>query len=59
LDEVEFLGHVVSAKGVAVDATKIKAVSDWPVPKNLNEVQQFLGLCNYYRKYVKSFASLA
>ena len=39
-----------------MDSGKIKAVLDWPEPKNLNEVQQFLGLSNYYRRFVHKFS---
>ncbi len=35
------------------------AIRDWPIPTCLNEVQQFLGLCNYYRRFVKGFSTLA
>ena len=38
---------------------KVAAMSDWPVPTCLNEVHQFLGLCNYYRKFVFKFSELA
>ena len=58
-DRVEFLGHIVSADGVATDPTKIEAVEKWPAPKNLHEVRSFLGLCGYYRRFVKNFAAVA
>jgi hypothetical protein len=57
--EVQYLGHVVSDKGVAVDQHKVKAVQEWPVPNNLHELRSFLGLCTYYRRYVPGFASIA
>ena len=53
---VEFLGHMLDADGVHVEKGKIEAVSAWPVPRNLNEVQQFLGLANYYRRFVFRFS---
>ena len=56
---VEFLGHMLDADGVHVEKGKIEAVSAWPVPHNLNEVQQFLGLANYYRRFVFRFSELA
>ena len=43
------LGHVISSAGIATDPEKIEKVSQWPVPVNVQEVQQFLGLVNYYR----------
>ena len=54
--EVHYLGHVVSGKGIAVDPEKIRAVSEWPVPRDKHELRSFLGLCTYYRRYVPGFA---
>ena len=57
--EVKFLGHIVSKSGVSCDPEKVACVSNWPIPKSLKEVRQFLGLALYYRKFVKDFARLA
>ena len=57
--EVVFLGHIVSAEGVRTDPAKIEAVTAWPQPTKLKEVQAFLGLCGYYRKFIKGFSSIA
>ena len=59
LPVVGFLGHIVSATGVSTDPSKTEKVAEWPVPSTKREVQQFLGLANYYRKFVQDFASLA
>ena len=56
---VAFLGHIVSAEGIATDPSKTDAVSKWPTPLSKKEVQQFLGLANYYRRFVKNFASIS
>ncbi len=56
--QVTFLGHVVSAEGVQPDPQKIEAVKNFPVPRNIKQVRSFLGLCNYYRKFVRNFARL-
>ncbi|KAJ8386845.1 hypothetical protein AAFF_G00166400 [Aldrovandia affinis] len=57
--ETTFLGHVVSADGVATDPAKIAAVRDWPPPTNISDLQSFLGLASYYRRYVQDFATIA
>ena len=57
---VEYLGHIVSDGRIAIDPDKMKAVTDWPVPfKNLHEVQSFLGLVGYYRKFTPRFSHTA
>ncbi|XP_038154197.1 uncharacterized protein LOC119791901 [Cyprinodon tularosa] len=58
-EEVLFLGHVVSGEGIRPNSALVKDVQDWPYPTGRQELQAFLGLCNYYRKFVPSFAELA
>ena len=57
--QVEFLGHLVSDKGVSTDPRKIQIIKDWQEPTNVAELRSFLGLCSYYRKFIKNFASVA
>ncbi|KAJ8385322.1 hypothetical protein AAFF_G00190380 [Aldrovandia affinis] len=57
--ETAFLGHIVSADGIATDPAKIAAVRDWPPPTNVSDLRSFLGLVSYYRKYVQDFATIA
>ena len=58
-NKVEFLGYILSGDGVSTDPKKIKSVEEWPRPENLKDVQRFIGLCNYYRRFVKDFAKTA
>ena len=57
--QVEFLGHIVSPEGVSTDPKKIEKVANWPVPTYKRDIQQFLGLANYYRRFIKDFARIA
>jgi len=56
---VSFLGHVISGSGIAVDPSKVDAVSQWETPKSVTEVRSFLGLAGYYHKFIKGFSKLA
>lgn len=56
---MEYLGHVISAKGVAVDPAKIECLKEWQKPKTLKGLRGFLGLAGYYRKFVKNFGWIA
>jgi hypothetical protein len=54
--ELKFLGHMVGADGVKVDPAKTQVVKDWPVPQNVSHVRSFLGLANYFRKFLPAYA---
>jgi len=57
--EVEFLEVVIEPKGVKMQREKVEGVLNWPVPRNVKEVQKFLGFANYYRRFIKDFARIA
>ena len=50
--QVAFLGHIVSASGIATDPAKTEVIAKWPTPQTRRDVQQFLKLANYYRKFI-------
>jgi hypothetical protein len=57
--EVVYLVYVISEKGVSTCPDKIRAVVEWPVPKNVKELRNFLGLSGYYRKFVQHFGIIS
>ena len=55
---VEFLGHFVSHEGIAMDPAKVQAIVDWKPPATLTDLRAFLGLANYYRRYILGFSKI-
>ena len=56
--ELKFLGHIVSGDGVKVDPAKTSVVRDWPTPTSVTHVRAFLGLCNYFRKFLQGYTTM-
>jgi hypothetical protein len=52
------LGHIILEDGVVVDPENIKAIMDWPTPRNVFEVRSFMGLVGYYRRFIKGFSKI-
>ena len=57
-EEIEYLGHVVSGKGISTNPNRIEAVSKWPTPKTVYDVRSFLGFVGYYRRFIKNFSRI-
>ena len=58
-ESVEFLGHVLSQEGISCDPNKLEAIKNWPKPQKVKDVRSFLGLALYYRKHIRSCATIA
>jgi hypothetical protein len=56
---LEYLGHVITSEGIATDPSKVQAVNQWPIPRNVKELREFLGLASYYRRFIQNYGILS
>ena len=59
VDRVSFLGFIVTPTGVEMDPERVESIADWPEPRSVKDVQVFLGLANFYRRFIRNFAAVA
>jgi hypothetical protein len=59
MDSVHYLGYIIDQQGIYVDRAKIQVIHDWPTPTTLTELQSFLGLDNFYHKFMLGFSHIA
>jgi hypothetical protein len=59
INEVPFLGHMISPEGIMVDPGKVQDALDWKPPKSVHQVRSFLGLAGYYRMFIPNFSKIS
>ena len=59
VQRIGFLGVIIGPNGVEMEKEKVDGVLSWPEPKNVKDIRKFLGLANYYRRFIKTFAQVA
>ncbi|MCO5596486.1 hypothetical protein L7F22_050549 [Adiantum nelumboides] len=59
LEEIHLLGHIVSKSGICMDLAKVEAIKSWPDLKCVHDIRSLLGLCSYYRRFIRHFAEIA
>lgn len=55
---IQFLGYVISPSGIQMDERKVDAITNWPVPATIKELQRFLGFANFYRRFILNYSSV-
>lgn len=59
VDQIEFVGHIVTSTGIKVDPNKVTAIKTWPIPRNSTAIRSFLGAAGFYRKFIHNFSEIA
>ncbi|MCO5561295.1 hypothetical protein L7F22_014916 [Adiantum nelumboides] len=59
LQEIQYLGHIISKSGIRMDPSKLEVIKEWPNPRNLHELRSFIGMCAYYRRFIEKFSLIA
>jgi hypothetical protein len=59
LKQVAFLGHIILKGGISMDPSKVQDVLSWNTPTSVSDIQSFLGLVEYYRRFIKGFSKIS
>ena len=59
MQEIQYLGHIISKDGIRMDPEKLEVINGWPEPRNLHELRSFIGICAYYRCFIEKFSFIA
>ena len=59
MEEIRYLGHIISKDGIRMDPDKLKIIQEWPQPLNLHELRSFIGMCSYYRRFIEKFSIIS
>jgi hypothetical protein len=59
VDTVDYLGLVISPRGISMEEKKVQAVKEWPTPQNVKQIQSFLGFANFLRHFIPNYSTLA
>jgi hypothetical protein len=58
-DEIEYLGFIIGRDGIQMDQKKIVKILDWPTPRNVKDIQSFLGFANFYRRFIHGYSDIS
>lgn len=56
--QLEYLGHIISSNGIQVDPSKVQSMTDWLIPTSIAALHSFMGLTDFYRKFIKGYATI-